>query len=465
MLVKHHKLRDILNIIPISNWCTIALLASHPNKSQLVTGLLLRPVRVSTSEEVFANEKMPNQPLSLSAVISSHCVVTDSGLKSTKITASKHNKPLCFIADSVIGGWRSMSAYFTLLRQKLAEIFLQLLPQPHAGMVIAAVLGDKGWLSDEVRPRFETTGTQHLLATSGLHLSLMISLAKNFISFLQGRRQASLLWLLASCYVLMVGLRISLLRAFGMLSLSLIARYGVYRQYDALHALAVVAVITMIVDLETITSISFLLSFGATWSIILYADLLGRFLAIPQASQVYADLSTAEDDATSSASHHSSQFIKRFMTELGQLYRYIKSLIVVGIAAQLVTAPLVLIFFGETPLLAFVPSAILSLIMPLLLGGEVVIGSAYLLLERWLVSSSLELFAIRLLAWLPAEVFARLLGILGHRGWGSVQIQLNYLMLLVWIYGLWLLYKLLNHQRKKCQCRSPALRSNLSCFA
>lgn len=463
IFVTKYKMRDIYPNIPITYHGLVTIVHASPITFQLGANWLLQPVQVSTPANRTAAQKDNVHTSSLLVFISSQCVLSDNGLKNVKNTSSKHNNEWCGFIVSVIEWWRTGIAFFTSLKQKLMDNFLELLPQPHAGMVIAAVLGDKTWLSDDMRPQFETTGTQHLLATSGLHLSLMITLLKPVIAFVKGRQQAIVLWLVAACFVLIVGLRISLLRAFGMLSLSLLARHGVYRQYNALYALSIIALTVLFFDLETVTSISFLLSFGATWSIIVYADLISQKMFLPEASCVYADLAINNVSGGSRSGYGGQLFFKTFLKELNQIWNYLRSLVIVGIAAQLVTVPLILIYFEEAPLLAFIPSAAMGLVMPILLGGEVMIGSLYFLVGRW-VSNPTALFAIRLFAWLPAEIFARLLILLGNQHWIMVKPKLNYFMLLVWIFSLWLLYKLLNYQGKKRR-RTLVLRSNLSCFA
>ena len=59
------------------------------------------------------------------------------------------------------------------MRRKIAEALQKLYPQKESGVLAAVVLGDKSNLAEEVRTRFQMAGISHVLAISGLHLSVL----------------------------------------------------------------------------------------------------------------------------------------------------------------------------------------------------------------------------------------------------------------------------------------------------
>ena len=66
------------------------------------------------------------------------------------------------------------SGYLILkFRYKIAKRLKQVLDQPVLGLVMALTLGDRSQLSRDQWQIFTRTGTNHLIAISGLHLSLI----------------------------------------------------------------------------------------------------------------------------------------------------------------------------------------------------------------------------------------------------------------------------------------------------
>lgn len=59
------------------------------------------------------------------------------------------------------------------LRRSIISAVQKALPQPSSGMLCAMLLGDTDYLDDDVIDHFRATGLSHLLAVSGLHMSLL----------------------------------------------------------------------------------------------------------------------------------------------------------------------------------------------------------------------------------------------------------------------------------------------------
>ncbi|MBR2527434.1 MAG: ComEC/Rec2 family competence protein [Blautia sp.] len=137
-----------------------------------------------------------------------------------------------------------------------------------APVFCAIVLGDKSSLSDEIRLRYQLAGILHLLAISGLHISV---LGMGLFHLLKkaglGNWPASLICLcLIFSYGIMTGASLSTLRALSMFLISTGARI-LGRIYDLLSALALSAILLILEAPACLYSASFLLSFSAVLGI------------------------------------------------------------------------------------------------------------------------------------------------------------------------------------------------------
>mgnify|MGYP000662352960 FL=1 len=133
-----------------------------------------------------------------------------------------------------------------------------------AGIYQAMLLGEKSGLDEEVRLRYQMAGMVHILAISGLHISVLgmglFSLLKK-LSF--GNGWAGFLSLSVILqYGMLTGSSVSAMRAVCMFVLAVGARI-LGRSYDFLTALAVSAILLLLDTPAYLYSSSFLLSFGA----------------------------------------------------------------------------------------------------------------------------------------------------------------------------------------------------------
>ncbi len=126
----------------------------------------------------------------------------------------------------------------TELKARLANVYETVLGEWSAGIIKAMVLGDKSALDEEIQSLFTAAGISHILAISGLHVSvigrgLYGTLRKIGCGFcISGIISAIVLVL----YGIMTGNGISTRRAVGMLLISMMGQI-VGRSYDMLNGL------------------------------------------------------------------------------------------------------------------------------------------------------------------------------------------------------------------------------------
>lgn len=129
------------------------------------------------------------------------------------------------------------------LKFRMEQVYKNSLSETAAGFYMGMMLGDKSLLSEETKDLFAIGGISHILAISGLHMSIIgrgfySQLRKHRLGFLLSGVLASVL-VLSYCY--MVGSGTSAIRAVGMMLLFFFAQY-IGRSYDMLNALGAVVI-------------------------------------------------------------------------------------------------------------------------------------------------------------------------------------------------------------------------------
>ncbi len=172
-----------------------------------------------------------------------------------------------------------MMRRIAIWREKIRVAIASSLEAYEAAILQAMIIGESGYLTNEIRDDFMASGTTHILSISGSHLGLVA-----FVVFLLVRRSLHLLptpiflrltiWLtpsqVAACvtffpvvfYALLAGGQSATVRSLIMILLYLLAVI-LQREDDLLNALAFAAVLTLLWEPQAIMDISFQLSYGS----------------------------------------------------------------------------------------------------------------------------------------------------------------------------------------------------------
>lgn len=204
---------------------------------------------------------------------------------------------------------------FLQMRQQLLSRYRQTVTEEEAyGVLVAMTLGDKSALNREMRETYSVAGASHVLALSGLHLSIIYMLLTR-LTFSQRRfwfGQAILvvcIW----AYAFLTGLSPSIVRSATMLSVHAIFSVG-GRGHASLNLLALAAILILLFNPSALFDVGFQLSFMSVLSIL---------LLMPLVEQLW-----------------SAKF---------WLHRWLRAIVGVSIAAQLGVAPLIAYYFGQFP--------------------------------------------------------------------------------------------------------------------
>ncbi|MDO4960366.1 MAG: DNA internalization-related competence protein ComEC/Rec2 [Eubacteriales bacterium] len=162
-----------------------------------------------------------------------------------------------------------LMAALETLRAYLAGILDGNLSEHDAGIYKAVVLGEKSEMDRGVRDLYQDAGIAHLLAVSGLHVSLMGTGLFGMLKRKFGRRtSAAISSGIMLLFMLMTGASGSAVRAVIMLIFSFMAMVN-GRTYDMRSALSVSAIVMLLWRPYQIFSAGFQLSFGAVAAITL----------------------------------------------------------------------------------------------------------------------------------------------------------------------------------------------------
>ena len=285
-----------------------------------------------------------------------------------------------------------------------------------AGVLDAALLGNRYNLSHEASERFREGGTFHVLVISGLHISFL-----GGIVFLALRRLTRRRWIqfvlpaiVVWSYSLAVGAEASVVRAALMFTLAGLATLA-FRKATSLNALGGASLFILVRSSKEIFDPSFQLTFLSVLAIVVIAwPLLMRFAAIgtwhptgatpyppncSRALKIFCEVlfwSERKWQQELSRSPHkcrlfkarSAVWLERY--HLQSCLRYVFGAIVVSTTVQLMLLPQMIIYFHR---LSFA-SLLLNIVVSVLLAALIAVALLALLLSQLSALASAPLFKL-----------------------------------------------------------------------
>jgi len=276
------------------------------------------------------------------------------------------------------------------LKAYLLQTLHRLFHEPEASLLAGILLGlDKG-IPPRLMEDFSVTGTTHIIAISGFNITVIAGVLSGLAHRLLGRRWAVPLVVGGlALYTLLVGADASVVRAAIMGSLYLIAR-NLGRQAYSLNSLMAAAVLMTLVNPFLLWDVGFQLSFAATVGLIVYTPLLQRWTE--------------------------GLLARTSLGEAGRKgLRFLQEPLLVTLAAQVTTLPLVLHYFGRLSLV-FVPVNLL--ILPAQPGVMIWGGLAVLAGALWLPLGYVPAWV----GWLFTTYTIRIVQLFAHLPHASVSV-------------------------------------------
>jgi competence protein ComEC len=226
--------------------------------------------------------------------------------------------------------------YLFCVKRHARSVIADILPEPQAALLTGILLGVETGLPRDLMDDFSATGTTHIIAISGFNITIVSGIFLGLAQRLCGKRRA--FWVAAAgvvVYTFLVGASAAVVRAAAMGILYLLAtRVG--RATYAPVSLAAAAFVMTLLNPYTFWDMGFQLSFAATIGLVLYTEPLEWCTQCLLAKIVSAE--RAE-----------------------QLVGLVSEALLVTLAAQITTTPLILGTFGR---LSLVTLATNFLILP-----------------------------------------------------------------------------------------------------
>ncbi len=169
---------------------------------------------------------------------------------------------------SVKGG-NTLLEWLWRLRRKCADLFISRFGEENGGVLSAMLLGEKEYLAEETKDLYSLGGISHILAISGLHISLIGAFLYALLTYfpIPNKWAFVMTTVILILYGMMVGFAPSVFRAVFMFSYRLLAK-NFRKSYDPPTALLLSAFLTCLVFPGMCLDSSFLLSYLAVGGIL-----------------------------------------------------------------------------------------------------------------------------------------------------------------------------------------------------
>lgn len=152
-----------------------------------------------------------------------------------------------------------------------------------AGLIQALVTGDKSGLSDELYESLSRDGLSHVVAVSGMHLSILMMVFTTVLGKYR-RRTAAVSAAVILLFIAVVGGTPSVVRA-GILQLFLLSAPLLHRERDEITTMSCALFVLLCQNPFSAMNVGLQLSFASVAGILLFADRFSRFFYSPLAGR------------------------------------------------------------------------------------------------------------------------------------------------------------------------------------
>jgi competence protein ComEC len=233
-------------------------------------------------------------------------------------------------------GYSRFHAVLGAVKSKLIRVYDTILSDKEAGTLIAMLLGEKYLLDDEIKKLYQENGISHVLAISGLHVSLIglfvFGLLKRLKCPILPATFLTIFFIYS--YGVLTNFSVSTNRAVVMMVIFLLSPL-IGKTYDMLSSMALSALIILLQNPLQLFSAGFLLSYGA---------MLGIATVLPCLKRLFPSKNP------------------------------VGNALLISVGAQLATAPFILYFFYQLPVYSVITNLIILPFITLLTLTSILAG-------------------------------------------------------------------------------------------
>ncbi len=189
----------------------------------------------------------------------------------------RYNKVFCALnAVNVVktGEFSSLKVYLRKIRQKFSEIYDEILPNGKAATIKAVILGETENIDSNTYQKYKNSGIVHILAISGLHISVLAEMLTFLLKKLFGRKTRYIVLVFLLLYCIMTGCAISTVRAALMFALSCLGSFF-YKKGDTAF---LACFILLAYSPSYIYNTGFCFSFACVFAIVAVNDVLIKYI-------------------------------------------------------------------------------------------------------------------------------------------------------------------------------------------
>ena len=174
-------------------------------------------------------------------------------------------------------GKEHLSALFTRYRYNITNYIVSLCGDSAGGLLSALLLGDKSHMDPDLNLSFKVTGISHILALSGMHLTILCGALYIILSLFKIDKRLSVLINSLFCigFMLLTGMPSSIMRA-GLMFLLASALYLLFGCKDSITNLFISVFIIIAIQPYSVFDIGLWLSAIATLGILIGINMLDR---------------------------------------------------------------------------------------------------------------------------------------------------------------------------------------------
>ncbi len=165
------------------------------------------------------------------------------------------------------------------LNDSLCRALTDVCGKDSGGLVCALLLGNRGYLGGTLTRDFDRAGASHMLALSGMHVSILMGAVGLALARLRVHRKARAVLLAAAAigYLVLTGMSVSATRAVVMVCVLQLS-YLLAADNDTLTTLGLVGAGILLLDPYSVCDAGFILSFLATFGIVVLVPPMHEFL-------------------------------------------------------------------------------------------------------------------------------------------------------------------------------------------